>query len=73
MRPNRIENSDNAREFTDINNFKHFIFVTYQIRCNLFHGNKHDKSEHDELIVSSIFEPLRMLLEKIYRDEDYLQ
>ncbi len=41
MRPNRLSEEYGA-EFNDVNDFSQFVKVVYQIRCNIFHGNKSD-------------------------------
>jgi hypothetical protein len=71
MRPNRqIESM--AQAFDDINNFEQFLSVVYQIRCNLFHGNKNPYSDADALLVEAAFNSLLVFLERIYALEGYL-
>jgi hypothetical protein len=71
MRPALITES-HTQEFTDIHNFKDFILVTYQIRCNLFHGNKSISNEGDVRLVKGIFTPFRLFLNELYKQEGYL-
>ena len=61
-----------AKKFSNINNFKQFIFVTYQIRCNLFHGNKSPFIGRDTELVKLIFDPFNEFLTEIYKEERYL-
>lgn len=72
LRPDMRNDEDAAKPFLDINNFKEFIFVSYQIRCNLFHGNKVSTNDGDNIIVSGIFAPFSQFLEKVYKEEGYL-
>ena len=71
LRPNKRKRS-HAKKFKDITSFKQFIFVTYQIRCNLFHGNKNPSCDNDIKIVQAIFDPFFKLLTEIYKKEAYL-
>jgi len=65
-------NCDYAQEFSDLNNFEQFILTAYQIRCNLFHGNKHPESDDDIEIVKTMFNLLTEFLTEIYKEEGYL-
>jgi len=40
LRPDMRDRVDRAQSFSDIINFEEFMLVSYQIRCNLFHGIK---------------------------------
>lgn len=71
MRPNRLEERY-AQEFTDINNFEQFIFSVYQIRCNLFHGNKSPENDADVRLVETLFKAFLIFSEEIYHLEGYL-
>lgn len=71
LRPNSLI-EDLAKEFSDIHNFEQFILITYQIRCNLFHGNKRPDYDGDIKIVKGIFEPFMIFITEIYRKEGYL-
>lgn len=71
MRPNH-QTESKAQPFENINNFEQFIMVVYQIRCNLFHGNKSPHNDGDVQLVESIFETFLMFIEKIYNFEGYL-
>ncbi len=71
MRPNR-RTEINAQSFENLNNFKQFILVVYQIRCNLFHGNKNPDANGDIKLVESIFKSFIIFIEEIYRMEGYL-
>jgi len=71
LRPNRIKRS-HAQKFNNINSLKQFIFVTYQIRNNLFHGNKSPANNDDLILVNGIFDPFFEFLTELYKKEDYL-
>jgi len=47
--------------------------IVYQIRCNLFHGNKSPERDGDVMLVKSIFKSFFMFLTKIYEKEEYIQ
>jgi hypothetical protein len=38
--------------------WEHFIWATYRVRCNLFHGEKSLHDPHDQIIVASAFRAL---------------
>lgn len=71
LRPNRVKES-HARKFNNIKSLKQFIFVTYQIRNNLFHGNKDPGDENDLTLVNGIFNPFFEFLTELYKKEEYL-
>ncbi len=71
LRPNHLEEKY-AKEFNDINNFKQLIMSAYQLRCNLFHGNKHPEDDSDVQLVSTMFKILLEFLKKLYLDRGYL-
>lgn len=72
LRPDMRNREDAAQPFSDIKNFKEFIFVSYQIRCNLVHGNKSTTDDGDNDIVSAIYAPFIRFLQKVYENEGYL-
>jgi len=72
MRPDKIENEDYAKEFTDKNSFSQFINVVYQVRCNLFHGNKSPYNDRDSRIVEAFFEGFAEFCNAIYQKGGYL-
>lgn len=72
LRPDMRNKEDQAQPFSDINNFEEFVLVSYQIRCNLFHGNKSTSDDGDTAIVSAINAPFIRFLEKVYENEGYL-
>jgi hypothetical protein len=51
--------------FEDIFNLQILKNVLYQIRCNIFHGEKTPGDINDDRIVSASFPVLKYLLEKI--------
>lgn len=61
-----------ATKFDDINNFSQFIGVVYQIRCNLFHGNKSIDNESDLKLVEGIIEPFQNFVKEVYLATGYL-
>jgi hypothetical protein len=71
LRQDMRNNEKFAKSFSDIENLEEFIFVTYQIRCNLIHGNKSTKNKGDNDIITAIFAPFIQFLEIIYEDEGY--
>ncbi len=71
MRSNPPEEGD-ASEFTDINNFEQFIRIIYQVRCNLFHGNKSPDRDGDIEIVEAVFKMFILFLEKVYEAEEFI-
>lgn len=70
MRPERRD-CENGQEFSDKYNFEQFILTAYQIRCNLFHGNKSPESDNDFRIVKTMFILFKELLSNIYQIEGY--
>ena len=72
MRPDKMENEDCAKEFTDKTSFSQFINVVYQVRCNLFHGNKSPYDDGDIRIVEAFFEGFAEFCKAIYQKGGYL-
>lgn len=72
LRPDMRNDESAAKPFSNINNFEQFISISYQIRCNLFHGNKSSSDDGDKDIVNAILEPFKQFLEKVYENEGYL-
>ena len=71
MRPSK-ETEQNAKEFSICTNYEQFIRIIYQIRCNLFHGNKSPYDEGDKKIIEGIFNPFYLFVKEIYELEGYL-
>lgn len=49
------------------------INVLYQIRCNLFHGNKNPSEEADQAVMEKAVPALRAFLTRLYTDQDILK
>lgn len=73
MQPGKSNKKDAAAKFTEKENFKQFLTSLYQVRCNLFHGNKDpgDK-DSDAPIVKAYYDALMLFCKKIYETEGYL-
>jgi len=71
LRPHRIK-QDYAKRFDDIHSFEQFIWIVYQVRCNLFHGNKNPNHDDDIEIVKTIFDSWMDFITAIYKEEGYL-
>ncbi|KZX16472.1 hypothetical protein [Methanobrevibacter filiformis] len=71
MRSGKLGANYSAR-FTDADNFNQFIGVIYQIRCNLYHGNKNMSYENDIEIVKNINDSFLHYLYNLYSNEGYL-
>lgn len=70
MRQGRLKKKF-AQPFKNIGNFKQFILCVYQIRCNLFHGNKSPVQDGDRELVEGIFKPFNKFLKEVYETEEY--
>lgn len=71
LRPNRSSKQD-AAYFTDKADFKQFLGILYQIRCNLFHGNKSPDSDSDKEIVKISFNLLLEFVKQVYEKNHLL-
>lgn len=71
MRPSRLSEK-HAVVFTNPRDFKQFIESSYQVRCNLFHGNKSPSNDADVQLVDEFLELLTMFLQRAYRSKGYL-
>lgn len=72
LRPDMRENENEAKPFSSIGNFEEFIWITYQIRNNLFHGNKSTQNDADLIIVQTISNAFMEYLGEIYKEEGLL-
>jgi hypothetical protein len=71
MRPGHLK-FDDAKPLDNEDNFEQVIKVIYQIRCNLFHGNKSPEHDGDVRLVDAAYEILHALLNEIYKIEGYI-
>ncbi len=69
LRIHNRENESAAKSFSSVDNFEEFIWITYQIRNNLIHGNKSNENEADIKIVKTIFNLFIEFLSEIYKQE----
>ncbi len=60
------------RYYEDIVDLKSFIFVLYQIRCNLFHWKKDPSEEADQDVMKNAVPALKEFLEKLYSETHIL-
>ncbi|HEY5536996.1 MAG TPA: hypothetical protein VIL99_18930 [Ignavibacteria bacterium] len=69
---NNIEemNERNIIILCEENNLKTIKKVLYQIRCNIFHGEKPPWDKNDDRIVKSSFPLLTFLVEKLMKDNN---
>lgn len=58
-----------VRKYTDQTDIKAFIFVLFQIRCNLFHGEKDPSEEADQIVVKESVLALKAFLKNLYTKE----
>jgi len=72
MQPGKADKEQYAKEFTDKNNFSQFMNVVYQVRCNLFHGNKSPHNDADVQLVEVFYKAFSKFCEEIYQQEGYL-
>lgn len=54
--------------FEDINSLSELKNALYQVRCNVFHGEKVPGNVNDDHIVSTAYFPLRQIMEKLSHD-----
>lgn len=54
--------------FEDINSLSELKNALYQVRCNVFHGEKVPGNVNDDRIVSTAYFPLRQIMEKLSHD-----
>ena len=71
MRPNR-RSEEYAKVFNNKEEFKQFMEIIYQVRCNLFHGNKDPFYYEDKDIVESFFEAFLIFCKEIYSEKNYI-
>lgn len=68
MRPyHRINRRGKA--YSKVDSFHDYIDCIYQVRCNLFHGDKTPSNDNDLNLVKSAYVSLEALIKKIYEFE----
>jgi len=67
-RYNDINSTRNAKYPQNENNLKYFLKAVYQIRCNLFHGNKTPYSETDKQLTEWAYKNLLIILNELNYD-----
>lgn len=55
-----------VRYYDDINNLNAFLFVLYQIRCNLFHGGKNPENQNERNVIEKAVPALKKFLGKLF-------
>lgn len=55
-----------VRYYDDINNLNAFLFVLYQIRCNLFHGGKNAGNQDEKDVIEKAVPALKKFLERLF-------
>lgn len=68
MRPYH-RNNKKGKAYSEIYSFNDYMDCIYQIRCNLFHGNKCPDNDNDLNLVKSAYTSLKTLIKKIYEFE----
>jgi hypothetical protein len=64
-----LNDSDKAKEISNIENLGEVLKVIYQIRCNLFHGAKDLEDTRDNNLVKLAYDILTELFKKIVEEQ----
>lgn len=64
-----LNDSNKAKEISNIENLGEVLEVIYQIRCNLFHGAKDLEDERDHDLVKLAYDILTELFKKIVEEQ----
>ena len=54
------------RYYDDINDLNAFLFVLYQVRCNLFHGGKNPENQTEKYVIEKAVPALKKFLEELF-------
>lgn len=58
-----------GKSYKAVNSLDEYLSCVYQIRCNIFHGNKKPNDDNDLNLVKPAYKSLRTFLKYIYRFE----
>ena len=66
------EQEEYKKRYLNITSLCEYLDCLYQVRCNLFHGNKALNDSQDEKLVRYAYVSLKKFLEKLYKKEGIL-
>lgn len=61
-----------GKEYSDVSCLSQYLRVVYQIRCNLFHGNKINDIEQDKVLIELACITLFEFLTSLYKENNHI-
>ncbi|MBX9597357.1 MAG: hypothetical protein K2X04_02135 [Burkholderiales bacterium] len=70
--PGSIQGKFRKVYYSDVSCLSEYLRVLYQIRCNLFHGNKINDNEQDKKLIELAYRTLFQFLTCLYKKEKHI-